>query len=229
MHVSELLTDERPGREALDATLFGATNPLTLLPGDRRRGETTLAALQVTARSTLGAFALAYGGALVDHGFVRVLGSGCAKLPGDVLAWNGMPTPTLIGPLGDCFVIAVDVLGGLFALDGGRFRSGTHDVHYFAPDRLTWENLGMGHSSFLGFLCRGDLAQFYAGLRWPGWEAEVAALDGAKGITIYPPPFAERATPIAERQRATSPIERLVAVNQELARKLAAKSPKSGR
>ncbi|MFG1925236.1 DUF2625 family protein [Cryptosporangium sp. NPDC048952] len=35
----------------------------------------------------------------------------------------------------------------------------------------------------------GSLTQFYDALRWPGWEADVAALDLDQGFSLWPPPF----------------------------------------
>ncbi|HEY2513750.1 MAG TPA: DUF2625 family protein [Polyangiaceae bacterium] len=61
-----------------------ARNRLEVLPVDRRRAEATLVALGVTTRSPMGAVVWESGGILVDGGWVRVLGSGCARLDGDL-------------------------------------------------------------------------------------------------------------------------------------------------
>lgn len=46
-------------------------------------------------------------------------------------------------------VVGHDVLGGLFAIDGGALGVAPGEVCYFGPDTLTWDGLGGGYSAFL--------------------------------------------------------------------------------
>jgi hypothetical protein len=59
-----------------------------VLPADPKKGEQALLAIQVTTRSPMGAIAYGSGGLLVDHGWIRVLGGGHARLPRDIGSWN---------------------------------------------------------------------------------------------------------------------------------------------
>jgi hypothetical protein len=112
-----------------------------------------------TSRITQLIESLRSGDILVDHGWLRLLGSGHARLPDTLLTWNGLGEPAMGPPLEGAFVVAVDVLGGVFALNGGGLGSDT-GIHYFAPDSLRWEALGSSHLAFVEWALTGDLAQF---------------------------------------------------------------------
>ncbi len=44
----------------------------------------------------------------------------------------------------------------------------------------------MGYSDFIWWTLTGDLEQFYEGLKWDNWNAEVKNLNGKSGIGFYP-------------------------------------------
>jgi len=104
--------------------------------------------------------------------------------------------------------VADDVLGGFFAINGGAFDAQPGHVCYLAPDTHEWESLGVGHSEFVLWLLHGDLATFYEGRRWEGWEAEVASLLGDMAFSIYPFLSAGE-MPMHDRSRRPVPIEEL--------------------
>ena len=105
-------------------------------------------------------------------------------------------------------LIADDVLGGFFALNGGRFSSGMQNVWYFSPDSLEWEDTARGYSDFLSWTFVGDLELFYRPYRWPGWRNDVAKLAGDQGFSIFP--FLSTEGPdIARRSRKPVPIREL--------------------
>jgi hypothetical protein len=59
-------------------------------------------------------------------------------------------------------LIADDVLGGLFALNGGGFGSeNIGEVFHLAADAIVWTALGVGHSDFVSWCLLGDLKTFY--------------------------------------------------------------------
>jgi hypothetical protein len=74
-------------------------------------------------------------------------------------------------------------------------------VHYFAPDDPQWMDCDDGYSGWLSALLSGALPDFYAELRWPGWEQELAALAPNQGIHIYPPPWADESKPLENTSR----------------------------
>jgi len=64
--LDELRDVADPAWPAIRAAIAAAPSPVTVLPVDEATAEQTLVALQVTARSALGALALHTGGLLVD-------------------------------------------------------------------------------------------------------------------------------------------------------------------
>jgi len=194
-----------PAMDLVKRWLGESERPAELLDCAEGDGRRTLLTLQVTTHSPMGALAFESGGLLVDHGWVRVLGAGCDRLPRDLASWNGLGAdPRLEGAL----LVGDDVIGGFFAVNGGRFATGRGNVFYLAPDSLRWQDLGAGYTQWLSWLLLGDVETFYEGMRWPGWPDEVAALDGDRAYSIYPFPFA-KGPPIPERRRRAVPIEEL--------------------
>ena len=46
-------------------------------------------------------------------------------------------------------VVALDVVGGQYATDGGGLFESPGTMGYFAPATLAWETLGMGYCHFM--------------------------------------------------------------------------------
>lgn len=180
-----------------------------LLPADPQSGSATLLALQVSTRTPLGTIAYHTGGLLVDHGWLRILGSGHPKLVWGLTEWNGLAVEGVMVP--DKLIIAHDVLGGFFALEKNK------RVSYFSPDTLIWQNTKLKHTDWLSWALSEDVADFYENLRWPGWEKEVEPLDGSQGLSVQPFLFAE-GPPLAQRSRRPVPIRELWGLYQELSR-----------
>lgn len=176
-----------------------------IIPLPRERGMHVLEALQVTARSALGALALHTGGLVVDHGWFRIFGGGGEGLP-DLASVNSLPAS---GPP-PSLLVAQDVLGGQFAIDGGGLGLNPGSLCYLGPDTLTWGDLGIGHGQFVFSAIEGHLSEAFADLRWPGWEDEVSALAPGQGIALYPPPFSEEGSDIGTVHRRPVPMEELV-------------------
>jgi hypothetical protein len=105
-------------------------------------------------------------------------------------------------PLDHFVIVADDVLGGVFAINGGALGPERGNVYYFAPDTLEWEDLARGHTAFVQWALSADLAEFYGDLRWPGWEAESEEVGGDRAISLYPPPWTAegRNLPMADRR-----------------------------
>jgi len=169
--------------------------------------------LQVTVRSTLGAVAYETGGLLIDHGWVRLLGAGSDRLGRSLVSWN--LTCGLAVPGDSLLLVGDDAVGGLFAINAGRFAGQPGEIHYFAPDNLSWDSLGFGYSGFIAFLLNGDLAEFYGNARWGGWRADAAGLAGHQGMSIYPPLWA-KASETGERSRRPVPLQELIGLTGAL-------------
>jgi hypothetical protein len=196
-----------------------ASRPVTVLPANPG-GRQTLEALQVTTRSPMGALALESGGLIIDDGWLRLLGGSEPERIG-LRTWNGLlpdSEPLVPGAL----VVAIDVVGGLFAINDVAFPDGRGHVWYFGPDTLTWLDTGMGYSELVKWSVGGDLDGFYSDLRWPRWRDQTRPLTIDQGISIYPFPWATDAGPLGSRQRRVVPITELAYIYLDTKRQLEA-------
>jgi hypothetical protein len=147
-------------------------------------------------------------------------------MPPTLLNWNDWLAASenesngLVPGLQNALVVAYDVVGGFFVVNGGAFDGEQGSIYYLAPDSLEWEALNLSYSGLLNWACDGDLASFYGDMRWQGWEREVAQLDGGTGISIYPPLWANRETPVSERPRRPVPACELWGMELELMEQL---------
>ncbi|GAA2096268.1 hypothetical protein GCM10009801_65700 [Streptomyces albiaxialis] len=128
-------------------------------------------------------------------------------------------------------VVAHDVLGGVFALNGGDPGAagrpgGPGEVTYFAPDTLAWEALGAGHSAWLSWILSGGLRKFCESLRWDGWQDEVSALDAGQGLSFHPPLWsAEARRDIRATSRRAVPVAELLGLGRDTSRQLGRADP----
>ena len=207
---SEPSTWDSLSRRMAEARAVVLSGPST----DRR---ILLASLNLSERSTLGALVANCGGIVIDHGWLRMFAGGCTAMP-------SLPDANLEGgnPSGDHLVVAYDILGGRFAINGSGDRAARGEVCYLAPDTLEWFNLELGHTEFVHWALGDNVEQFYRNLRWPGWEHEVADLAFDQGLATYPPPFASQGIDIATTSRSAVPAVELFHYIDEAARQLAA-------
>jgi hypothetical protein len=198
------------------ASAASASSRVTVLPCNARMARACLEALQVTTRSALGALAHETGGLLVDHGWLRVFGSGHPKLTRTLGGWNAQ----LGIPLEQLLIVADDAVGGVFAINGGALGPTRGSVYYFAPDTLRWENLELGHAAFVQWVIEHDLTTFYQHLRWPGWESDVSALGGDQALSLYPPPWSAEGKDVAKVARGVVPAAELWLLQMEMVAQL---------
>jgi len=216
---AELAAVENPAWPGIAAAVHGSDSCAQVLPIPRADGELSLEALQVTAASALGALALNCGGLLIDGGWLRILGGGCAGLPSIGQA-SGLGDPRLTREPPAFLMVAFDVLGGRFAIDGGGLGIKPGSVCYWAPDSLAWEDTGLGHGAFVHAFLSGAGAEFYGDFRWPGWSDEVEALALDQGLSLWPPPFSVEGQNLAEVSRRPVPFAELVAFYDDAAAQL---------
>ncbi|MBM7787843.1 DUF2625 family protein [Tenggerimyces flavus] len=184
--------------------------PVELLAADPDRASSCLARLGITTNSWLGAIVAHTGGVLVDHGWLRVLGSGV----------NGLPeVGSIIDRTLGLLIVGHDVLGGQFAWVPPA-AGAPPTIHFFAPDTLSWLDTELGYAAWLDAVFAGSLTQVYDTLRWPGWENEVSALAFDEGIHTYPPPSTVEGEDLSKVSRKAVPIAELCEFHHELARQL---------
>lgn len=217
--LEELLSDD-PAWPLVREWIAAASKPVEVLPASDPARSCALEEVQVTTRSPMGALIYETGGLLVDSGWLRMLGSGHPRLPRTLPGWNKGRTWHDAQSAPPILVVADDVIGGSFAINGGALDGAPGHVHYFAPDRLEWESLELGYSDFLQWTLQGDLETFYEGQRWQEWSADVSVLAGDEAFSIYPPLWA-KGPPIRERSRKAVPMAELFGLQFEIQRQLA--------
>jgi len=223
----ELLAVPDPAWPMVMGWFGGAQTPVEVLPVDEERRGQALLESQVTVRSPMGAVIYNTGGILINSGWLRILGSGHAKLRRTLPSWNRDCAMAFEGNLASCLLIADDVVGGFFAVNGGAFQGALGAIFYFAPDSLRWEALGgMTYSQFLAFSMSSEIKQFYQRMYWDGWESEVSALSGDEALSIYPFPWTAEGKNIAVCERRPSPVSEIFLLNLiDLPKQLAGPEP----
>ena len=212
--LSELINKQEPGWELVLDWIKEAKNKVQVLPKTQARADSALLAAQVTTRSPMGAIVYETGGILVDNGWLRILGSGCLAMDRDLISWNKDKQQGFL-------LVADDVMGGFYALNGGAFDSESlGKIFYFAPDNLRWEATNKTYSDFLIFCFSGDLASYYKNLRWKGWEREINALNRNQGIMCIPFLFTKEGKNVAKNMRKAVPIAELWGINQDIQHQL---------
>jgi hypothetical protein len=231
----EELIDVEPSWPMVVDQFAGSFTTAEILPADSAQARNTLLQLQVTVRSPLGAIALNCGGILVHDGFLRIFGgsnpAGPDGLP-SMAEINGFPAEVDLAwtPSGG-LIIAQDVLGGVFALNGidpeAAGRPGQPgEVTYFSPRSLEWDAMGLGHSAWLSAIVCGGLAELYEGLLWPGWRDEVGPVGPRGGLSFYPFLWsAEAQDDLAGTTRQPVPMDQLLSLHADTCRQMGLADP----
>ncbi|WP_206156066.1 DUF2625 domain-containing protein [Chitinophaga fulva] len=204
--LEELINTKEPGWEHVTSWIDSATNKVEVLPVTENKARETLYEAQVTTRSPMGAIIFNSGGILVDHGWIRILGSGHTKLNRTLQTWNAGKTLFPEGNTG-FILVADDAAGGFFAINGGGLGKDMGKTYYFDPSALAWEPLDLTYTEFLLFCFEGDLAEFYHNLRWKDWQQEVSTLDGNEVFSFYPMLWTKEGKDINTVHRGKVPVE----------------------
>lgn len=177
--MEELINTEDPFINTLNEWISEASNQVTVLSPSENNAEILVSA-QVSTYSILGCLIYHTGGILIDHGWLRILGSGNKSFLRDVYSWNKDSSTRGL------YLIADDAAGGFYAINGGAFPDEINTIYYWAPDSIEWEPLGATFSEFFGWLLSGNLEDFYSGIRWEGWNNDIAKISTNQCVSFYP-------------------------------------------
>jgi hypothetical protein len=177
--LDELIDNQEPAIKLLQQLVNDAKVPCELLPPGPER-EKALLYLQVTTRSTLGALAYDTGGLLIDDGWLRLLGSGHAKLSRSLHEWNSPRTD------GAFYLVGDDLAGGFFAINGGAFGDDLGSVYYWPPDSLEWESLERGFTDFVAMFLTHTIENYYTDLRWSSWREDARSASSDQCFAFFP-------------------------------------------
>lgn len=208
--VNELVNRHEPFWPHIIEWKLVAKNKVEVLPKIPVNADSALYQTQVTTRSPMGAIIYECAGILIDDGWIRILGSGDSRMNRSMPAWNKGKSIINYGDAAVFYLVADDVLGGFFAVNGGGFGEETRGkVYYFHPTSLQWENLHMTYAQFIQFCFSSDLELFYKGSRWTNWRSDVGALDPDNGFSIFPPLFTEEGKDVNKATKAPVPMQEL--------------------
>lgn len=177
--LEELVDKEAPFFNVMNEWIAESKNHVEVLPPSSDCAQVLLD-VQVTTHSILGSLIYHTGGVLIDHGWIRVLGSGNEAFPRDVLSWNNGSNRNGL------YLVADDAAGGFYAINGGAFTGEMNSIYYWAPDSMEWEDLELKFSDFFGWLLSGDLDSFYEGIRWKNWKEDMNKISTDQCTTFFP-------------------------------------------
>jgi len=177
--LEELVDKEDPFINLINNWIAASKNQVEVLPPSDNCAQLLLD-VQVTTHSILGSLIYHTGGVLIDHGWIRVLGSGNMKFPRDVSSWNRDINGSGL------YLVADDAAGGFYAINGGAFPGKMNSIYYWAPDSMEWEDLELKFSDFFGWLLTGDLDSFYEGIRWESWKEDISRISTEQCTTFFP-------------------------------------------
>ncbi|MCK3655737.1 hypothetical protein A4G19_08205 [Pasteurellaceae bacterium Macca] len=176
--LDELLEKQQPAWAIMQDWFKSANHHYEILPKDKENAGKELVGMQLSTKTPIGAVIYETGGILIDHGWLRILGSGNEKLPRGLFEWNFGKTFESAGERPFFLLIADDAVGGYFAVNGGGLGEKVGIVYYFHPQKQKWESIGLNYSQFIGWALTADIESFYHGLRWQNWQADIANLQG---------------------------------------------------
>lgn len=209
-NIEQLLDKQKSGWELVMQWKKEANNKVEILPKDSKKAETALYHTQVSTRSPMSAIIYETGGILVDDGWLRILGSGSERLSRSLPEWNKGKAFDAYGEQPSFLLVADDVLGGFFAINGGGInKNEIGNIFYFAPDNLKWESTGLDYSNFIIFCFSGAISKFYEGLRWNNWQQDVKNIQGDKGILCDPLLYTKEGQNINRVNRKLVPVQEL--------------------
>jgi hypothetical protein len=200
--LTDLVELHDPAWPEIEAAIAAAPYRAVVLARDPQRADEELLRLQVTTRSWLGAVVHHSGGLVIDHGWLRVLGSGNDE---HHLVSLGQANDNLAGGI----IVAQDVLGGQFAW---MPNAGNPTIWYLAPDTLSWEDCERGYGDWLAALIGGGTTAFYEDLRWPGWARETESCRLDQAINVLPPLWTRQGKDVGAASRRPIPMSEMTSL-----------------
>lgn len=203
----------------LEARLAAPDARATVLPVGP--SSQTFATTGLSERSALAALGKHTGGVLLADGWIRLFGGIGRPETGPRLPSLDEANDRGAG----LYIVGVDVLGGVYAIDGGAFGRADGKLHYWAPDTLDWLDLEADLHTFIMAMLDGHDHEFYEDLRWEGWEAEASLLALDEGIQVYPLLCTRESKPLERASRRVIPMTELVAFNVDLVTQIDGQAP----
>ncbi len=163
-----------------------ATVKVEILENDKSSAAKNLLWAQVSTRSSMGAIIYETGGIVIENGLLRIYGSGCQKLNRSIMDWNS-GRAVFENNIPKYILIADDIFGGFYAINGGFFSNETlSKIYYFSPDTLQWENLNINYSDFILFSFSTKINQFLNAFKWETFDTNFNQSNYNQAFSFYP-------------------------------------------
>lgn len=202
--------------QEINNMLRSSNRKIDLNLDESKDGIKALDILKITSKSVLGSIILNTSGIVIDN-WIRIFGHNSNINRGiieyNVIEENGVATKVI-----KMLIVADDVVGGIFALNAGRFSEGIGKVWYFAPDTLEWEYLEMEYSEFIAWTTQGNIDEFYSTMRWSTWKEDCKNVKFNDAILIYPFLWSNEIQ-LEKADKKIVPSEELLKLNQEYSKK----------
>lgn len=202
--------------QEINNMFINSNRQLVLNSDELENGIKSLDVLQVTSKSALGSIILNTSGIVIDN-WIRILGHD-SNINRGVVSYNLIGENGVATQVDKMLIVADDVIGGLFALNAGKFTEVIGDVWYFTPDTLEWESLEMQYSEFITWIAHGNIDEFYSTLRWSTWKEECKNVKFNEAILIYPFLWSNEKQ-LEKVDKIIVPVEELLKINQEYSKK----------
>lgn len=176
--INELVNTEEPAIDLINEWLSESSLNIEILPPSEDR-ERVLESLQITTRSSLGAIAYETGGILIDNGWIRFLGSGNEKLKRNIVDWNSDRSSGFL-------LVADDIVGGFFAINGGALGPDAGMMYYWSPDCVEWEPLDIGFTDFFIWALTEKINEFYLDLGKEKLSNDFTSIEADNCLSFYP-------------------------------------------
>lgn len=184
--LKELINKDEDAIKLIMAWKNAAKNRIQILANDSLRSNEALFNTQISTRSPMGAIVFHTGGILIDNGWIRIYGSGSEKLNRNLPNWNKGKTFQNFGDKPGYLIIADDVVGGFFLLNGGDLGNDLGKIYYLSPDNNEYEQLDLTYTEFINFCFSGNIDVFYRDLRWKNWGDDFKKLSANEAFIFYP-------------------------------------------
>lgn len=161
--------------------LCKSKSEIIIFEGSIENGKNECEKLNIPNDSVLASVVVNCNGIYINH-WIRILGQGNEKQNG-IMYYNTLINDSCLDGM---FIVANDVVGGIYAINLSRYDIEKNMIWYFAPDTLEWENLGMRYSDFIVWIVQNHVNQFYESMRWNNWRSDCRNLEFNKGYLIYP-------------------------------------------
>lgn len=205
--IDELINTDEPAIDLINEWISESSLNVEILSPSKDRAR-ILESLQITTRSPLGAIAYDTGGILIDNGWIRFLGSGNAKLKRNIADWNNDRSSGYL-------LVADDIVGGFFAINGGALGADTGMMYYWSPDFVEWEPLEIGFTDFFGWTLSEKINEFYIDFGKEKLSQEYNEFDSDRCLSFYPFLWTEEGSVETSSVKAV-PVEEAFGMKNEI-------------